>query len=211
MLTKEQEQDLVEKCVLGDKKAWDSFVSQYSKLIYNFIHKTLKRYGRHNNSDLVEEVFQEVFLCLLKDNCSKLNSFCWKNNCSITTWLGVVTTNLVLDTLRKDSRYKHRFESLDATDESEGGSKPALLEKISDQGSSALEGVYSQEQAQLLEAAINRLSASDQLLFKLIYKDDLTLEEVAQLMHKSMDALYMHKKRVLDKLRIEVEKYDVRY
>lgn len=211
MLSRQQEQDLVKECLFGDKKAWDKFVSQYSKLIYSFIHKTLQRYSCQNNPDLVEELFQEVFLGLLKDNYSKLKSFGWKNECSISTWLGVVTGNLVLDSLRRDSRYSNKFESLDAAAESMDGEQSTILDRMSADGSSILDDLHSRENLKILDGFIDKLSASDQLLFRLIYKDGLTLEEVAQHMHKSIDALYMHKKRVLDKLKIEFEKSNVRF
>lgn len=210
MLTKEEEKKLVQMCISGDKKAWDNFVSQFCKLIYNFIHKTLKRYGCQNNPDLVEELFQDIFLGLLKDDYSKLRNFGWKNDCSISTWLGVVATNLVMDSLRKDSRYKHKFESLDATAESADGEMTSLANKAHNDRS-FVEDLYSQENLELLNSLIDKLQPSDQLLFTLIYKDGLALEEVAQHMHKSIDALYMHKKRVLDKLKAEFEKNNVRF
>ncbi len=211
MLTREQEKDLVSKCISGDKKSWDDFATQFTKLIYSFIHKTLKAHGCQNNPDLVEDLCHDVFLCLLKDDYSKLRNFGWKNDSSLTTWLRVVTMNLVVDSLRKDSRYKHTFESLDAATESMDGEKSSVLEKASNDESSITDDLHSKENLKVLDGLIDKLPASDQLLFRLIYKDGLALEDVAQHMHKSIDALYMHKKRVLDKLKAEFAEIDVRF
>jgi len=39
------EKKLLKRCITQDKKAWDTFVEQYSGLISNAIIRTLKKYS----------------------------------------------------------------------------------------------------------------------------------------------------------------------
>ncbi len=156
-------------------------------------------------------MFQEVFVALLKDDFKKLKSFGWKNNCSFSTWLKVVTGRLVLDFLKKDTNRTKGQDSLDeSTDSDEEGSKRTLLNKLEDAQPSAAETIYDEEKIALVREQVQKLSAPDQLLFRLIC-DGTPVEDIAKHMNKSAEAIYMQKTRVLDKLRQELQKKNVSY
>ena len=210
MLTREQEEELIRGCISGHKPSWDQFVSQYSKMVYSYIHGALRGYGRVNTPELVDELYQEAFVALLKDDFRKLKSFGWKNNCSFSTWLKVVTGRLVLDYLKKYTNQTKGRDSLDDVTESEDVDKRTLLDKQEDKQPSPAEALYDEEKIELVRKQVQKLSATDQLLFRLIYADT-PVDDIAKHMNKSVEAIYMQKTRVLDKLRRELQKKNVSY
>jgi CHAT domain-containing protein len=79
----EKERTLLAGCVKGDKSAWDAFVLQYSALVYHTIKKTLVLYHTEASHDLVDDLFQEVFLSLVKDEFAQLRRFRGDNECTL--------------------------------------------------------------------------------------------------------------------------------
>ena len=71
------------------KGRWDSFVLQYSGLIYHTINRTLALHHTEPKSELVEDLYQEFFLAILRDDCKKLRQFKGDRGCSLATWLKV--------------------------------------------------------------------------------------------------------------------------
>jgi len=55
----DQERSLLAACLKGEKAAWDSFVLQYSGLIYHTINRTLALHHTEPKSELVEDLYQE--------------------------------------------------------------------------------------------------------------------------------------------------------
>ncbi|MGH7855371.1 MAG: RNA polymerase sigma factor, partial [Candidatus Binatia bacterium] len=97
----DEEKTLIAGCVKTDKPAWDEFVQQYSKLVYHTIRKTLALHHAEVFPDLVEDLFQEVFLALVKDNFSQLRRFRGDNGCTLASWLRMITARRTIDHLRK--------------------------------------------------------------------------------------------------------------
>jgi DNA-directed RNA polymerase specialized sigma24 family protein len=72
---KDKERSLLAGCLSGDKAAWDAFVLEYSPLVYHTIKKTLTSYHVEPRSHLVDDLFQDVFVALLRDDFRKLRQF----------------------------------------------------------------------------------------------------------------------------------------
>ena len=92
--------EFIQQCASGDKKAWDEFVDKYSRLIYNYIYSVLKTKGLTLAQENIEELFQEIFFSLIKDDFKKLKSFKGLNGCSFASWLRQVTVNFSIDYIR---------------------------------------------------------------------------------------------------------------
>jgi DNA-directed RNA polymerase specialized sigma24 family protein len=99
----EKEKTLIAGCLRSEKAAWDSFVRQYSNLVYHTIKKTLIRHHRDPHADVVEELYQEFFVSLLRNGCKKLLQFRGTHGCSLASWLRIVTTRLTIDFIRKQA------------------------------------------------------------------------------------------------------------
>ena len=180
----EKEKTLIAGCLRSDKAAWDSFVRQYSNLVYYTIKKTLVRHHSDPHADLVEELYQEFFVSLLRNECKKLRQFRGAHGCSLASWLRIVTTRLTIDFIRKQALPSGEVASAIYRDSPD----PA-------------EPLINEEQERLLSQVIQSLPARDRILLDLCYRQMLGSEEVAQLLKTSVNAVYVQKSRVLEKIR----------
>ncbi|MGZ8480472.1 MAG: RNA polymerase sigma factor [Candidatus Binatia bacterium] len=98
-----EERTLIAGCVKGEKASWDAFVQQYSNLVYQTIRKTMSLYHAEPRDEAVDDLFQEFFQSLLRDNCKKLRQFKGDKNCSLASWIRVIAARQTIDFLRKQS------------------------------------------------------------------------------------------------------------
>jgi RNA polymerase sigma-70 factor, ECF subfamily len=180
----EKEKILIAGCLRNEKAAWDSLVLQYSNLVYHTIKKTLNLHHAETRADLVEDLYQEFFLSLLRDDYKKLRQFRGAHDCSLASWLRLLTARLTIDFLRKQAP-------------TAGGVAGAM----SRHGPNPTEPLLNEEQERLLNQAIQTLSPRDRILLDLCYHQALASEEVAALLKTSLNAVYAQKSRVLEKIR----------
>ncbi len=84
-----QVKKLLGTCLKGEKPAWDSFVLQYSGLVYHSIKKTLSLYHVEPCPDIVDDLFQDFFVSLVRDDFLKLRQFRGDRGTNLATWLRV--------------------------------------------------------------------------------------------------------------------------
>jgi len=180
----EKEKALIDGCLRSDKAAWDSFVRQYSNLVYYTIKKTLVRHHTDPRTDVVEEFYQEFFVSLLQNECKKLRQFRGVHGCTLSSWIRIVATRLTIDFVRK-----------------QGLPSREVASAISQHSPHPAERLINEEQERLLNQAIQLLSARDRILLDLCYRQMLASDEVAELLKTSVNAVYAQKSRVLEKIR----------
>ena len=161
----EKEKTLIASCLRSEKPAWDSFVLQYSNLVYHTIKKTLVRHHTDPHSDVVEELYQEFFISLLQNECKKLRQFRGAHGCSLASWLRLLTVRLTIDFLRK-----------------QGPTSGEVAGATSRYGPDPAEPLLNEQQERLVNQAIHTLSPRDRILLDLCYRQALAFEEVAQLL-----------------------------
>jgi RNA polymerase sigma-70 factor (ECF subfamily) len=184
-----QEKNLIAGCLRGDKTAWDSFVEQYSNLVYHTIRKTLGLYRAEFPNEQIDDLFQEFFLSILKDGFKKLRQFRGEGGCTLGSWLRLVASRLVIDFLRKKVPIPSQItDSVHA-----GDPTPDEL-------------VISQEEERLLEQGIKTLSPKERVFLDLCYRKGLTAEELAMHLNTSLAAIYTQKSRLLEKIRQTLRK-----
>ena len=180
----EKEETLITGCLRSEKAAWDSFVLQYSNLVYHTIKKTLNLHHVEPRADLVEDLYQEFFVSLLQSECKKLRQFRGARDCTLASWLRLLTARLAIDFLRKQAP-----------------TSGEVAVATSRHGSDAAESFINEQQERLLSEAIQSLSPRDRILLDLCYRQALASEEVAALLKTSVNAIYTQKSRVLEKIR----------
>jgi len=186
--------EFVRKCVNGDKQSWDEFVERYSRLIYRYIHSVLKIKGAANPArDSVEDLFQDIFVLLSKDNFSKLRTYKGRNGCSLASWLRQVTVNFAIDSLRRSRPAASLDEELteDFT----------LKDLIADDSVSAKDILASKEKYGVLLGCIEQLDPEEKYFVELNINQGIGLEELKGLMRISRGALDMRKSRIIKRLR----------
>jgi RNA polymerase sigma factor (sigma-70 family) len=180
----EKEKTLIAGCLRSEKAAWDSFVLQYSNLVYHTIKKTLNLHHAESRADLVEDLYQEFFLSLLRDECKKLRQFTGAHGCSLASWLRILAARLTIDFLRKQA----------PTSGEVAGSMPP-------HSPDPAELFIDEQQERLLNQAIQTLSARDRILLDLCYRQAFASEQIAALLKTSVNAVYAQKSRVLERIR----------
>lgn len=187
--------EFVRRCIKGDKASWDDFVERYSRLIYNYIYAILaNRVSGPELPDCVREVYQDVFLSFLKDNCRKLRSYSARNGCSLASWLRVITINHTFDFLKK----KKKFVSLD----SEAGEGITFKEFLAAQPYSERHDASElKEKFSGLKECIEGLGREDRYFLELHFNQDLGLEKVKDILRISRGAADMRKTRIIGQLK----------
>jgi len=180
----EKEKALLSGCVNGDKAAWDAFVLQYSSLVYHTIKRTLSLYHAEARQELIEDLFQEFFLSILRDSFAKLRQFRGDRGCSLGSWLRVVAARLTIDFLRKQ-----RPPTVEIPD-SLASTQPDPPRSLIDT-----------ERAEQLPRTLEGLPPRDRLFLELYYRNGLPAEEIAGVLLVSVSAVYAQKSRILAKLR----------
>ena len=181
----EQEKTLLAGCLEGEKAAWDTFVRQYSGLVFHTIKRTLVLYHSDYSNDLIQDLYQETFAALLKDHFKKLRQFRGDHGCSLASWIRLIATRLAVEFLRKQK------SGVD-------GAADAIRGHNSDPSDFPIGGG---DHEKLLTNAIAALSPRDRILVDLCYRQGLPTEKIAAILRTSANAVYTQKSRILDKLR----------
>jgi RNA polymerase sigma factor (sigma-70 family) len=181
---RDTEKSLIAGCLARDKKAWDTFVSQYSPLVYHTINSTLALYRAEPSREEIEDLYQEFFVRLLRDEFKKLRQFKGERGCSLASWLRIVAARLTIDYLRK----------------SPPKTKAAVYYAPSD-APDPLGCLIDSEKEDMVLHAIRSLPPRDRLLLNLCYRQALPPQQIAGILKISIAAVYTQKTRLLAKLR----------
>ncbi|MBN1872168.1 MAG: sigma-70 family RNA polymerase sigma factor [Candidatus Omnitrophica bacterium] len=196
------EKKLVSRCVKGNSDAWVELVDKYKRLIYSTIIKTFQLISYKINTEITEDLFQDVFALLVANNYVKLRSFKWKNGCSLASWLQVVTKNRTYDYIRKTLSHEEVLSSF----LSRGEQTDVVFKDDSSWVESLMDDLEHETRIELFEEAIKKLPKDDQRLIEILYVKELPYQRAADILGKSIDALYMQKKRVIEKLKAIINK-----
>lgn len=189
-MSKMMEKELLRACFSGDRRAWERFVEEYSKLVYFSIHQTFKMKGVNASQDEANELFNEVFLGLFENNFAKLRNFKWKNDCSLATWLRLITSRKTIDYL-KSKRRRSKMLDIDSPEVQEE------LEAESEVEHSVLDG----EREELLRRAVSQLSAEEINFLNLCFIKELAPEKIAEMLGITVSSVYSRKNRIKEKIR----------
>jgi len=186
--------EFVQRCVRGDAHAWGEFIEKYSHLIYNYIYSVLKIKGAKDpNQDNVNDIFQEIFVILRKDNFKKLSSFKARNGCSLASWLRQVVVNFTIDYLRRTKL------TLSLDEESEDGFslKSTLAADIQHPSGQLI----NEERLLPLEDCIDGLDTDDKYFLEVHFNRNIDLGALKDMFGISRAAVDMRKKRLIERLR----------
>ena len=176
----------------GDPLGPERFVAAFGGLIHDSITRFLALRVR-GRVDLADDLTHDVFLALFRDDGRKLRTFAGRYGCSFAGWLKVVAVRLTIDRLRQDAR-------LVALDDN----TPRMLElrrTLRSENPGPDEAMQGTEIAERLVQAMMQLGPKDRLLAELHFVRGRSLGEVAQLLGVTMNAAYVRKSRLLERLR----------
>ncbi|MFH1127934.1 MAG: sigma-70 family RNA polymerase sigma factor [Candidatus Omnitrophota bacterium] len=186
--------EFVLKCVKGDKPVWEEFVDKYSRLIFNYINSVLKSKNINLfNKENTDDIFQEIFVLLRKDNFRKLRSFKAKNECSLASWLRQVTINYTID-------YVRNLKPAISLEE-DSGDEHCLKDRIADGLPLPSDYFFNKEKLKHLTDCIKKMSNDDKYFLELFINRGLSLEKIKGVLRVSRPAVDMRKARIIDRLK----------
>lgn len=156
----------------GDRAAFGELVEKYKQPLYNFIFRTLR------DETESEDVAQTVFLQVYKSRAR------YERTAKFSTWLFTIARNLCLNEIRRRSR--HPAESLEES-HAEHDDQPSRQyedKKIFLPTDDALHG----ELARKIEEALAELPENQRTAILLCRQDELSYEEIAEVLDCSLSA-----------------------
>ena len=156
-MTTNDDQIYINRVLDGDSQAFAMLVNRYKDLVFSLALRMLK------HKEEAEEVSQDTFIKIYKS----LHKF--KGDSKFSTWVYKVTYNTCLDRIKKlkrtqntqqiDEFTEHQIKTLD----------------------NALDHIETKERQKALKACIDRLPSDDSFLVTLFYFEELSLEEISEI------------------------------
>jgi RNA polymerase sigma-70 factor (ECF subfamily) len=169
------------------ERLWSAFVRRYERLIVSCVVKALRRYGATFSRDDLDDLTHDVWLTLLRDDMRKLRQYDAERGFRITSFLGLVATNVTIDHLRS------RQSETAPLDE-------ALEDFVSLRAETPRDLVEWREQAALAQAALNQLSGEDRDFVVCCFRDEQSPEEMARALGITTNTVYSRKFKIREKL-----------
>lgn len=176
--------ELVERALQGDQKAFGQLVNRYLPLVYNYLYRMTQ------NHEVSEEMAQEAFVKAFKN----LKSFDKRRN--FKPWILRIASNAAISELRRQSK----VVSLNALEE-EGQWGEANHQPEEDAVTRLERKLSSEEVVKVLD----RLDPKYRQVLLLRYQNELSYEEIAQAMDTPLNTVRTWLKRGMDKLKNEVK------
>lgn len=165
------DEELVAQIADGDHDAFSTLYDRYFKRIYHFVNRRL------NNSADVEETVQEVFINVF----SSIESY--RREAPFGAWIFGVTRRTIASRFKKK---RHPTVPLD------DGDTDSVL---ADQGAqptapTAIETIEYKERVTTINRLVkNRLTPEQQVLFDMHHIQDRPIQEIAQTLNRSENAI----------------------
>lgn len=183
------ELELIQLLRAGDELAFKSLVANYQDLVYN------TALGVVQNSTDAEDVAQEVFIQVYRS----IDQF--KGDARLSTWIYRITTTKALDHIRSRKR-KKRFAFITSLF---GPNDELVHEPVDFQHPGV--ALDRKEQAALLFRMIEQLPDNQKVAFTLHKTEELSYQEIAEVMKLSVSAVESLLFRARQNLRKLLEKY----
>lgn len=179
--------DLIGRCIRGEKKAWDTLVARVSQFVYYCIRKVMRGATGKVYEEELEDIFQQVFASLVRNDYRKLRSF--KGDCKFTTWLSFVARSVCVDHFRKRGKRTGEIslETLIGDDDMKGG--VTLENVLVDPGNGPDTVVQRNETAALVRDAVQNLPARERIIVRLFYNEGKKYREIAKVMNMPINTV----------------------
>ncbi|HKE56037.1 MAG TPA: sigma-70 family RNA polymerase sigma factor [Pyrinomonadaceae bacterium] len=170
---------LIVACERGDEKAWNELVVRFTATVRSAARSASA--NEDQAEDLAQSIWAELYgLRTRKDGSPASKLAYYSGRGSLAGWLRAVVSQLAVDTFRKQSRLVQTEEDSDLD---------RLVQEVPGDGQAVLPvGIQNPEQVivnrfaesdmrEALQKSVAELPASDRLLVKLYYFDNLRLRE----------------------------------
>ena len=176
------ERELIERFQNGDTEAFNPLILKYKQKIYNLLY--LRVGDRETAKDLSQDVFLKAFQALPH----------FKQDSAFYSWLYRIASNCSIDFMRKRKRTEVLMFGelpLDADN---------TLQMMQVYPSPS-EMVENEELGRIIRKAVRQLSPGQRRVFKLRYRRELPIKEIAVRLNKSEGTIKAHLHHAHKKLR----------
>jgi RNA polymerase sigma-70 factor (ECF subfamily) len=180
--------ELLRRVLRAESRAWNELVRRFRSLIYRCVTKVIGRYDSILSSADADEVYAEVMMQLVRDDNRKLRLYDARRGTKLSSWLGMIATNVAYDYLRGTAR-RPILDRIDGVPDIEN-----------ENAESPLDGILSGERRSSLNQMLEGYSDKDRAFVSLYYAQGLEAEEVAEEMKISVKTVYSKKHKLLARL-----------
>jgi len=177
---------LVKRAQGKDKEAFTKLFDLYYDKVLNYVFR------RVLNAEYAKDITSNTFLKVLKN----LDQFEWRNGpFSFSGWIFKIATNEVNQYFRKQNRYKL---TIDDPDFKELGDDNKIAEEIEKK-------IDNDKYLLILNKAIKQLKPIYQDIIHLKYFEDMSYEEISQVLNKNESTIRVYSKRAKEELKSILE------
>lgn len=174
---------LITAIISGNTNAYGQLVDRYKDMVFTLALRMLK------HREEAEEVAQDAFIKVYKS----LHKF--KGDSKFSTWIYKVTYNTCLDRIKKNKKHLNDVAIDEYTEHK--------LETVDN----ALEGMIKAEKSALIKECINKLPSESAYLLTMYYFEELSLEEISDVVGITANTIKVKLFRARKKLTIILEEY----
>lgn len=156
------DQSLVERCLKGDERAFETLVARYQAAVYRLAWRLLRE--DEEARDVVQETFLRVFRAL----------HTYDRERRFSTWILRIGTNLCID------RYRRRHMRLVSIDDDDNDERQPIV--LVDRGAGPAEHHRERALSETIDRLVARLPAIYRSVVELRYKQQLAYEEIAEVL-----------------------------
>jgi RNA polymerase sigma-70 factor (ECF subfamily) len=180
--------DLINRFKNGDTSAFGEIVSKYQNKVYNLCRHMLR------NADDAEDAAQDVFLKAYQAIQKEEQREDGRVLDDPARWIAKIAVNTCLDRLRskKWQLWRRRPAPEDET---------VILAMTASKSPGAEDRYFAVEINGRLRTALDRLSARQRAVFTLRHYEDMSLEEIGQILGLDVGTVKAHMFRAVNKLR----------
>jgi len=181
-----EDDELVRRLRTGEEAAYEALLARFQQPVYNLAFRLLSNPG--DASDVVQEVFLKVFR----------NVGHFRRQGSLKTWIYRITVNEAHNQRRWFFRHRSREVGLDEETD-EGCSRT-----VADTGRSPFDCAFDREKHVLIENALGRINPLFREVVVLRDIEDLSYEEIAEVLQISLGTVKSRIMRGREALREEL-------
>jgi RNA polymerase sigma-70 factor (ECF subfamily) len=191
-----EEASVVAELKAGSEAAFSWLIAHYNQPVYSLVYRVLE--DPSDAADTTQEVFLKVFRGIKSFNADS----------SLKTWIYRIAIHEASNRRRWWFRHKFRETSIEAEAERDDGSHlSAMKDKLVDEGKSPLQNVYEDELRERVETELRALPEPYRTTVVLRDLEELSYEQIAEVMHISMGTVKSRLVRGREALRKRLQRH----
>lgn len=175
-MTTNTDQYYIDKVCAGNTNAFAFLVERYKAMVFTLAIRMVR--NREEAEEIAQDAFVKAFRSLSK----------FKGDSKFSTWLYKIAYNLSIDSIKKQKRMV-KSDLIDEINEGDLGLEHDILSLIE-----------SKERKQIIEKAIYLLSEDDRVIITLFYFEELSLQEISDVIEIKANAVKVKLHRSRKKL-----------